>query len=99
VSTVALHLSDTQPVPVVRVAPGGCVAVSVPRSPFRGHPSERPTVVPSDLLRRVSDSAQPDGARTDYFVAQRPGTATVTSTVAIRTAVEVPAWSGIVHIV
>jgi hypothetical protein len=97
-STVHLVLSDTQPVPVVRTAPGGCVAVTVPRSPFKATTSESPKVRPTGSLRLVSDTLHADGTRTVYFTAGQTGTATVTSTVAIETKVAVPEWGGVVHI-
>ena len=97
-STVHLVLSDTQPVPVVRTAPGGCVAVTVPRSPFKATTSESPKVRPTGSLRLVSDTLHADGTRTVYFTAGQTGTATVTSTVAIETRVAVPEWGGVVHI-
>jgi hypothetical protein len=98
-SIVHLLLSDAQPVPVVRVAPGECLAVSVPRPPFRGHASESPTLTPAGLLVRVSDSTLPDGARIDYFAVVASGTVRITSTVSVRTTVAVPEWVGIVHVV
>ena len=98
-ATVHLALTNTQPVPVVRTLPGGCVAVIVPRSPFRGSATEVPSVLPADRLRLVSDVVRADGTRTAYFVAVRTGTATVASTVSIRTAVAVPEWSGLVIVV
>jgi hypothetical protein len=97
-STVHLVLTDTQPVPAVRTAPGGCVAVTVPRSPFKATSSESPNVRPAGSLRLVSDTLHADGTRTAYFTAGQTGTATVTSTVAIKTGVAVPEWGGIVHI-
>ena len=74
-ATVHLALTNTQPVPVVRTLPGGCVAVSVPRSPFRGSATEVPVVLPGDRLRLVSDVVLADGSRTAYFTAIRTGTA------------------------
>jgi hypothetical protein len=97
-STVHLVLTDTQPIPVVRTAPGGCVAVTVPRSPFKGTSTESPKVRPTGSLRLVSDTLHADGTRTVYFTAGQTGTATVTSTVAVKTRVAVPEWGGIVHI-
>jgi hypothetical protein len=98
-ATVHLALTNTQPVPVVRTLPGGCVAVSVPRSPFRGSATEVPVVLPADRLRLVSDVVLADGTRTAYFTAIRTGTATVSSTVRIRTQLAVPEWSGLVIVV
>jgi hypothetical protein len=98
-ATARLALSNTQPVPVVRTLPGGCVAVSVPRSPFRGSATELPVVLPADRLRLVSDVVLSDGTRTAFFTAIRTGTATVSSTVRIRTAAAVPEWSGLVIVV
>jgi hypothetical protein len=98
-ATMHLALTNTQPVPVVRTVPGGCVAVSVPRSPFRGSPTEVPVVFPRNRLRLVSDVVLSDGTRTAYFTAIRTGTATVSSTVRIHTQVAVPEWVGLVIVV
>jgi hypothetical protein len=98
-ATVHLALTNTPPVPVVRTLPGGCVAVSVPRSPFRGSATEVPAALPGDRLRLVADVVLADGTRTAYFTAIRTGTATVSSTVRIRTAAAVPEWSGLVIVV
>jgi hypothetical protein len=96
---VRLALTNTQPVPVVRTLPGGCVAVSVPRSPFPGSATEVPAVLPADRLRLVSDVVLADGTRTAYFTAIRTGTATVSSTVRVRARAPVPEWSGLVIVV
>ena len=98
-ATVHLALTNTQPVPVVRTLPGGCVAVSVPRSPFRGSATEVPMVLPADRLRLVSNMVLADGTRIAYFTAIRTGTATVSSTVRIRSQAAVPEWSGLVVVV
>ena len=98
-ATVHLALSDQVPVPVVRIAPGGCVAVAVPRSPFPQTPTEPLRVAPGGRLRLVSDSLLANGTRAAYYTALGPGTATLTTSVAVRTARAVPEWSGLVVIV
>jgi len=98
-ATVRLTLSDAQPVPVVRTVPGGCVAVSVPRSPFTGSATEPPRVTPDGRLHLVSDTVQAGGVRVAYYRALRTGTVTVSSTVRIDTNLAVPEWSGLVVIV
>ena len=98
-ATVHVVLSDRTPVPVVRTTPGGCVAITVPRSPFRHAPSDPTRTVPAGHLRLVSDSLLTDGTRVAYYVALRTGTATVTSTVSLHTDVLVPEWSALVIIV
>jgi hypothetical protein len=98
-ATVHLALSDTQPVPVVRTVPDGCVAVRVPRSPFAGHVTEVPTVTPDGRLHLVSDTVSAGGVRTAYYRALRTGTVTVSSTVTVQTNLAVPEWSGLVVIV
>lgn len=95
-ATVRLVLTDGQPIPVVRVLPGACIAVSVPRSPFRRAVTEAPMVNPSSRLHLVSDSVLPDGTRHVYYTARRTGAATVSSTVRIRTSASVPQWNGVV---
>jgi hypothetical protein len=98
-ATVHLVLSDTAPVPLVRVAAGDCLAVTVPRSPFKGTTSEPLTPSPPGRLRLVSDSLLAGGTRSAYYAAEGHGTVTITSTVRIRTHVAVPRWNGVVVIV
>ncbi len=95
-ATVHLVLTDGQPIPVVRVLAGGCIGVSVPRSPFRRAVTEAPTVNPPSRLLLVSDSVLPNGTRRVYYTAGRTGAATVSSTVRIRTDGSVPQWNGVV---
>ncbi len=95
-ATVHLALTDRQPIPVVRVLAGGCIAVSVPRSPFRRTVAGAPTVDPPSRLHLVSDSVLPDGTRRVYYTARGTGAATVSSTVRVRTAGSVPQWNGVV---
>ena len=97
--TVQLALSDEVPVPVVRIAPGDCVAVTVPRSPFPRTATEPIRVAPGGRLRLVSDSLLANGTRAAYFLALHTGEVTVSSTVGIRTNVAVPEWSGLVIVV
>jgi hypothetical protein len=47
----------------------------------------------------VSDSLLANGTRAAYYFAVRTGAVTVSTTVRIRTNVEVPEWSGLVVIV
>jgi hypothetical protein len=98
-ATVHLVLTDGQPIPLVRVVPGGCIAVSVPRSPFKGVVTEPPRVTPPGRLHLVSDSVLPNGTRRVYYTALRTGTVTITSTVGVLTSVSVPEWNGVVVIV
>jgi hypothetical protein len=98
-AAVGLALSDRQPIPVVRTVPGGCVAVSVPRSPFQGFATEVPRVSPGGRLHLVSETVLASGVRTAYYRVVRTGTVTVSSTVKIHTDVAVPEWSGLVLIV
>jgi len=98
-ATVHVVLSDQTPVPVVRIPTGGCVAVTVPRSPFRHTPTGPTRVVPAGRLVPVSDSLLPGGTRVAYYTAARPGTATVTATVPLHTDQLVPQWSALVIIV
>ncbi len=97
-ATVHLVLSDSVPVPVVRIPLGGCVAVSVPRSPFRRAPTGPTGVAPGGRLGLVSDSLLANGTRVAYYTALRGGTATISSTVTVRTDRAVPSWSGVVVI-
>lgn len=98
-ATVRLVLSDTAPVPLVRAVAGDCVAVTVPRSPFKGTTTQPLIAAPPGRLRLVSDSVLANGTRSAYYTAVRTGTATITSTVRIRTNGSVPRWNGIVVIV
>lgn len=98
-TTIHVVLSDRTPVPVVRTTPGGCLAVTVPRSPFRNAPPAPTRVVPSGRLRLVSDSVYPNGTRVAYYTAVRTGTATVKATVSVHTDRSVPEWSALVVIV
>ncbi len=95
-ATAHLVLSSQSPVPVVRAVPGTCIEVSVPRSRFPGKADEPPRVTPPDRLRLVSDTVFPNGSRTAYYSAVRAGTATIASTVDVRTNLAVPEWSGLV---
>ena len=99
VGTVHLALSDRVPVPVVRIPPGDCVAVTVPRSPFPHTPTEPIGAVPADRLRLVSDSLLANGTRAAYFLALTTGAVTVSSTVSVQTDRAVPEWSGLVIVV
>jgi hypothetical protein len=92
-------LSDRSPVPVVRIPTGGCVAVTVPPSPFRHTPTGPTRAVPTGRLDLVSDSLLPGGTRVAYYTALRPGTVTVTVTVPLRTDRLVPEWSALVIVV
>jgi len=95
-ATAHLVLSSQSPVPVVRAVPGTCIEVSVPKSKFAGKDTEPPRVAPPGRLALVSDTVVGDGGRTAYYSAVHPGTATISSTVDIRTDLEVPEWSGLV---
>ena len=95
---VEVHLSSQTPVPVVRIPPGGCVEVTVPRSPFRNTRTEPPTVDPSGHLQLDSDTLHPDGTRSAFYTATTAGTATIFSTVDIHTGLEIPQWSAVVVI-
>jgi hypothetical protein len=82
---------------VVTVPTGGCVVVSVPRSPFRAAATTPTGVVPSGVLVLVSDTLHPNGSRTASYRARAPGTVVVSSTVDLHSGATVPRWSGIVH--
>jgi hypothetical protein len=97
-ATGHLVLSSESPIPVVRAVPGTCIEVSVPRSPFPGKSSEPPHVTPQGRLRLASDTLLRNGGRTAYYSAVRVGTVTISSTVDIRTGLEVPEWSGLVMV-
>jgi hypothetical protein len=98
-ATVHVVLSDRSPVPVVRIPTGGCVAVTVPRSPFRHTPTGPTRTTPAGRLVPVSDSLLPNGTRVAYYTAARRGTATVVATVPLTTDQLVPQWSALVIIV
>jgi hypothetical protein len=74
------------------------VAVSVPRSPFPTAGTTPTGVTPTGSLALVSDTLHPNGTRTAYYRATGSGTATISSTVDVRTRASVPRWAGIVHI-
>ncbi len=95
-ATAHLVLTGESPVPVVRAVPGTCIEVSVPGSPFPGRTTEPPDVTPPGRMRLVSDTVLRNGGRTAYYSAVHTGTATISSTVNIRTNAEVPEWSGLV---
>jgi hypothetical protein len=98
VPRVELAISDTQPIPVVHIPQGGCVEVTVPTSPFRDSRTEAPRVTPPVRLRMLSELFNRDGTRTVYYAAERSGTATISSTVKVRSSAAIPAWVGIVLI-
>jgi hypothetical protein len=93
---VSVVLSDRQPVPVVRLPPGECVEVTVPRSPFRHTQPETPKVVPAGRLGQIADSLRPNGSRRVVYLTRAPGAATLSSTVGIHTRDAIPVWSAVV---
>ena len=93
---VHLALSNQQPIPIVHLPRGGCVEVTVPKSPFDGVRTEAPRVTPSGRLQLVSDALNQDGTRTAYYSAHASATATISSTVMIQSDLAVPEWVGVV---